>query len=41
MTISRRTFVKSVAGAGLATVAAPYVARAQADVMRLGLLTVI
>jgi branched-chain amino acid transport system substrate-binding protein len=40
MTISRRTFVKSVAGAGLATVAAPYVATAQADVMRLGLLTV-
>ncbi len=40
MTISRRTFVKTVAGAGVATVAAPYVARAQADVMRLGLLTV-
>lgn len=40
MTISRRNFVKTVAGAGIATVAAPYVARAQAEAMRLGLLTV-
>jgi branched-chain amino acid transport system substrate-binding protein len=41
MKISRRGFVRTVGGAGLAVVASPYVARAQgAEPMRVGFLTV-